>query len=109
MTLRQLKIAYDELLEGHKQLLATKDTLEKAGMTNPIPTLKSLLIKAHPPAETIIEPRPPTVTRPSSTGNLRPTARAAKIVDSDENDEENVVAGQEMGGNLTFMTSEMES
>lgn len=105
--MKQLRTAYDELLEGHKQLLATKETLEKAGMTNPIPTLKNLLVKAHPPAETIIEPRPPTVTRPSSTGNLRPTARAAKIV-GDE-DVEELVVDAELGGNLTFMTSEMEN
>ena len=106
--LRQLKQAYEELVEGSRRLLDTKASLIRAGIIDPLPKMNE-----QQPVRLPVEPKPPAMARPSSVPNVRGNVKAPKLsddVDVDVQQQQSVCVESVVvvGGNLTFITSDLD-
>jgi hypothetical protein len=100
ITLKQLRASYETLMEGNRRLLETKDALLRV---QPSVMQSPRIEKAAPPVRkeavlSVVEPRPPSTSKPSSSGVQRASTSKAAVLSGDD---------QSLGGNLTFITSEM--
>lgn len=100
-TLKQLRAAYEELLEASKHLQEVSELYNRD--TAPQPKLQQQQAPARPVEP--LQPAPPPAERRPSSANARKLApKAAVISETDDSAAEGGV-----GGNFTFMTSEMSS
>lgn len=97
--MKQLRASYEALMEGNRRLLETKDSLLRAAAPvaqSPRPD-KTLPVRKEAMLPTV-EPRPPSTSKPSSSGVQRVSTSKAAVLSGED---------LSVGGNLTFLTSEM--